>query len=560
MKRFILFIAFIFISSSSISEVHEYYFKFKVNDLSLINNLTKIISIDNVKGNEVYAYANDDELTAFSKYNIPYEMLPKPSELYTVQMSDDPQQVLDWDYYPTYDAYIAMMNQFAAQYPTLCKIVNVGTTVQGRAILFAVISDNVAVHEGEPQFQYSSSMHGDETTGYILMLRLINHLLTNYGTDPKVTGMVNNMEIWINPLGNPDGTYHGGNNTVNGAWRYNANGKDLNRNFPDPQDGPYPTGAWQPETIIYMNLFSANHFVMSANFHGGAEVVNYPWDTWARLHADDSWWIKVCRQYADTVHMNAVAGYMDDLNNGITNGYAWYRVAGGRQDYMTYFKHGRETTIELSNVKLLAPANLPAHWNYNYRSMLNYMQQAMYGVTGMVRDSVTLAPLKAMVFTNSHDIDSAEVYSDSTFGKYYRLILQGTYSITYSSPGHYSKTINNIFVKNDSTTTVNVLLRPFPVSVTNNGTGIPSEFSLGQNFPNPFNPSTTINVSIPKESEITLKIYDITGKEVSSLADGILKAGLYKFTFNATELPSGIYFYNLQTDGFTETKKMVLIK
>ncbi len=560
MKRFILFIAFIFISSSSISEVHEYYFKFKVNDLSLINNLTKIISIDNVKGNEVYAYANDDELTAFSKYNIPYEMLPKPSELYTVQMSDDPQQVLDWDYYPTYDAYIAMMNQFAAQYPTLCKIVNVGTTVQGRAILFAVISDNVAVHEGEPQFQYSSSMHGDETTGYILMLRLINHLLTNYGTDPKVTGMVNNMEIWINPLGNPDGTYHGGNNTVNGAWRYNANGKDLNRNFPDPQDGPYPTGAWQPETIIYMNLFSANHFVMSANFHGGAEVVNYPWDTWARLHADDSWWIKVCRQYADTVHMNAVAGYMDDLNNGITNGYAWYRVAGGRQDYMTYFKHGRETTIELSNVKLLAPANLPAHWNYNYRSMLNYMQQAMYGVTGMVRDSVTLAPLKAMVFTNSHDIDSAEVYSDSTFGKYYRLILQGTYSITYSSPGHYSKTINNIFVKNDSTTTVNVLLRPFPVSVTNNGTGIPSEFSLGQNFPNPFNPSTTINVSIPKESEITLKIYDITGKEVSSLADGILKAGLYKFTFNASELPSGVYFYKLQTDGYTDTKKMILIK
>jgi len=560
MKRFILFIAFVFISSSSFSEVHEYYFKFKVNDLSLINNLTKIISIDNVIGNEVYAFANDEELAAFSKYNIPYEMLPKPSELYPVEMSDDPQQLLEWDYYPTYDAYITMMNQFASQYPALCKIVNAGTTVQGRAILFAVISDNVTTPEAEPQFQYSSSMHGNEVTGYILMLRLINHLLTNYGTDPKVTAMVNNMEIWINPLANPDGTYHGGNNTVNGAWRYNANGKDLNRNFPDPQDGPHPTGAWEPETIIYMNLFSANHFVMSANFHGGAEVVNYPWDTWSRLHADDSWWIRVCRQYADTVHVYAVAGYMDDLNNGITNGYAWYRVAGGRQDYMTYFKHGRETTIELSNTMILPPANLPAHWNYNYRSLLNYMQQAMYGVTGTVKDSVTLAPLKAMVFTNSHDIDSAEVYSDSTFGKYYRLILQGTYSITYSSPGHYSKTVNNIFVKNDSTTTVNVLLRPFPVSVTNNGAGTPSEFSLGQNYPNPFNPATTINVSIPKETEITLKIYDVTGKEISSLADGILKAGLYKFTFNATELPSGVYFYKLQTDGFSDTKKMVLIK
>ena len=89
---------------------------------------------------------------------------------------------------------------------------------------------------------------------------------------------------------------------------------------------------------------------------------------------------------------------------------------------------------------------------------------------------------------------------------------------------------------------------------------IPENFFLDKNYPNPFNPATTINVSIPKESEVTLKIYDITGKEVSSLADGILKAGLYKFTFNATELPSGVYFYKLKTDGYTDTKKMVLIK
>jgi hypothetical protein len=550
----------VFISSSTFSEVHEYYFKFQLNDLSLVNQLTKIISIDNVKGNEVYAYANDDELAAFSKYNIKYEMLPKPSELYPVQMTDNPGEVLEWDSYPTYDAYVAMMNQFASQYPSLCRIVNAGTTVQGRSILFAVISDNVATHEAEPQFQYSSSMHGDEVTGYVLMLRLINHFLTNYGTDPKITAMVNGMEIWINPLANPDGTYHGGNTTVNGAWRYNSNGVDINRNFPDPQDGPHPTGTWAAETIVYMNLFSSNHFVMSANFHGGVEVVNYPWDTWSRLHPDDNWWIRISRQYADTVHVNAVSGYMTYLNNGITNGYAWYRVAGGRQDYMTYFKHGREVTIEISNTKLLPPANLPAHWNYNYRSMINYMQQAMFGVSGTVKDSVTLAPLKAMVFTSSHDIDSSEVFSDSTFGKYYRTILQGTYSMTYSSPGYYSKTVNNIFAKNDSLTTVNVLLRPLAVSITNNGSQIPAEYYLGQNYPNPFNPSTSINVSIPKESEVTLKVYDITGKEILTLADGILKAGLYKFTFNASELPSGVYFYKLKADGFSETKKMVLIK
>ena len=90
------------------------------------------------------------------------------------------------------------------------------------------------------------------------------------------------MEIYITPLANPDGTYHGGNNTVSGAWRGNANGIDLNRNYWDPADGQHPDGeVWQTETIANMNFMAAHHFVISANFHGGAEVVNYPWDTWS---------------------------------------------------------------------------------------------------------------------------------------------------------------------------------------------------------------------------------------------------------------------------------------
>ena len=94
--------------------------------------------------------------------------------------------------------------------------------------------------------------------------------------------ILDNCEIWINPLANPDGTYRSGNSTVNGAVRYNANFVDINRNFPDPADGPHPDGeVWQPETMIMMNVASANCFSASANFHGGEEVANYPWDTWS---------------------------------------------------------------------------------------------------------------------------------------------------------------------------------------------------------------------------------------------------------------------------------------
>jgi hypothetical protein len=107
-----------------------------------------------------------------------------------------------------------------------------------------------------------------------------------------------------------------------------------------------------------MAFAEERRIVLSANFHGGAEVVNYPWDTWARRHVDDAWLIHLSRGYADAVHAVAPAGYLTDLDNGITNGWDWYPVAGGRQDYMTWFRGGRETTIEISSTKLLPASQL----------------------------------------------------------------------------------------------------------------------------------------------------------------------------------------------------------
>jgi len=225
---------------------------------------------------------------------------------------------------------VSFMTGFASAYPDLCRLDTVGTTIQGRLILVVRISKNVNTEEAEPQFLYTSSIHGDETAGYVMMLHLADYLLSNYGIDSNVTRMVNSTEIFINPLANPDGTYHGGNNTVSGAIRYNANYIDLNRNFPDPKVGQHPDGnAWQPETIEWMDYATKNHFTMSINFHGGEEVFNYPWDTWSKLTADDNWWQLVAREYADTVHQYAPAGYFTDLVNGVTNGYAWYEVNGG---------------------------------------------------------------------------------------------------------------------------------------------------------------------------------------------------------------------------------------
>ena len=89
----------------------------------------------------------------------------------------------------------------------------------------------------------------------------------------------------------------------------------------------------------------------------------------------------------------------------------------------------------------------------------------------------------------------------------------------------------------------------------------PTVYSLSQNYPNPFNPQTTISYSLPSAGFVTLKVYDMIGHEVTTLIQGKKEtAGNHFKTFNAGNLPSGIYFYRLQTDKFSETKKMILIK
>lgn len=98
------------------------------------------------------------------------------------------------------------------------------------------------------------------------------------------------------------------------------------------------------------------------------------------------------------------------------------------------------------------------------------------------------------------------------------------------------------------------------VNVLNNNTGIPAEYALSQNFPNPFNPSTKINFDLPENGNVTLKLMDISGKEVATLVNSKFSAGSYSFTFDGRGLSSGVYFYRLKTDKFSMTKRMVLVK
>jgi ligand-binding sensor domain-containing protein len=104
--------------------------------------------------------------------------------------------------------------------------------------------------------------------------------------------------------------------------------------------------------------------------------------------------------------------------------------------------------------------------------------------------------------------------------------------------------------------------RPLSEMITDvkSTTDLPKEFALYQNYPNPFNPSTTFRYSIPNESKVIIKVYDILGKEIEALVSEEKPAGTYELIWNAANLPSGVYFYQLRAGNLVETKKMLLLK
>ncbi|MCF8368088.1 MAG: hypothetical protein K9G76_03540 [Bacteroidales bacterium] len=479
-KIFILFFvlfSFTLLYSQDIEEIFkdkgEIYFQTEIEDHTIIEKLTRIISIDGIQDNKVFAYANKKEFKQFLEIGLAYKILPHPNEGFNPQMAtfEQIQNADNWSFYPTYDAYVALMYQFEANYPGICDVFSIGQSVNGRDLLVAKISDNVSSDEAEPEFFYTSSMHGDELTGYPLMLNLIDSLLSEYGSNTRITNLVNEMEIYINPLANPDGTFAGGNNTVSGATRYNANWVDLNRNYPDPVGGQHPDNkAWQPETINFMNFAESRDFVMAANFHGGAEVFNYPWDHKFPFHPDDDWWKLIGHEYADTAQAYSPTGYMNGFDDGITNGADWYLVYGGRQDYMNYFHQCKEVTIEISDTKLIPASQLLAHWEYNRRSLLNYMEQCLYGIRGIVTDAASGLPIEAEIFLLNHDEDSTWVYSSLPAGNYHRQINTGSYDLRFSAPCYETQILNNVSLLNYTTTVIDVQLIPSIADFTANST------------------------------------------------------------------------------------------
>ena len=482
----------------------EYYFTLSVDDPTQIQELSRICSVDGTDGRHVVAYANQQEYDRLIALGFQPELQTPPSLRANVTMWDG-QGTYNWDSYLTYDQYVSMMEGFPdkAIEGCECTLFSLGTlsTTNHRQLLGVRINNGNP--EGKPKFLYSSTMHGDEITGMILMLRLIDLLCTS--TDDQVVNLVNSLDIYILPLTNPDGTYKGGNSTVNSAQRYNGYNKDLNRNYKDYFEGEHPDGnAYQDETLWTMAFADSLLFTMGGNYHGGAEVMNYPWDPVYTDHADKDWYEYTCTKYVQ-VARQAYNSYMTDTySDGVTNGATWYTISGSRQDYMNYFKHCREVTLELSIDKKLANDLLPSYTSRNIAPMMAYMNRATKGLRGFVTDSVTGEPLEAMIFVQGYDYFNSHVYSYQPTGEYYRYFKAGHYNVSFYADGYIHKTFA-VDISDDAPLQLDVqLVQGYdPELIAENGTEV---FSL---YPNP----VAEKLFVDSGNRISyVEIYDASGR------------------------------------------------
>ena len=448
MNRLILnFILISFIFSFTSYDTYSIILK-SSKDLDRITQAGAIIDHYH-NGNEVHILATESQYYIIINAGINIKKIENKARQYYLELleetrdSDNPMR----DYHD-YNELTEFLVNISNTYPSITNLISIGQSVQGRELWVLEISDNPGVNEVEPEFRYIANMHGDETVGREMSVYLIDWLCSNYGVSERATNLINNTSIHIMPSMNPDGFELG--------QRNNANDVDLNRDFPDQfQDPNNNVNGRQPETRSVMQWSEQHNFILSANMHTGALVVNYPFDgpnsgSYSAC-PDDDIFVDLALTYSEN-HQDMYTE--SPFSQGITNGAQWYALFGGLQDWSYVWTKAFDVTLEQNEVKWPNQNLLPGLWDENREAMISYIER-VHGpsVKGVVIDADSGLPVPCSITVEGNE---NVISNDIEYGDYYRLLTPGTYQITFNSIGYepQSQTIN----VNDSAVTLNIEL------------------------------------------------------------------------------------------------------
>jgi hypothetical protein len=326
----------------------------------------------------------------------------------------------------------------AQNHPSICRLDTIGHSFNGNLIPAMKISDNVDVMEGEPRICFDFSIHGNENNGCEIAHYSLIQVVEGYNIDPDITRWVNEREIWLVPMDNPDGLI--------ARTRANGNGVDCNRNYglswgfgSNGGSGPFS----EPETQCYYWLGEEHPMAAWSQYHSGVEVVMWCWGYTTRAAPDSVITAYEMTRYGQIC--NYPAGQISRILYSVTGGSVdWYQGANGALGYVAEVCDGQPSpTSQIDTIN-----------RKNWTAMKEQIERVMWGVRGRVLDSVTGQPVRARVRVNPPDWFT---YTDS-MGYFHRNAHAGTYAVTFEANGYRTKTVSGVVVPADTFKVVNVSL------------------------------------------------------------------------------------------------------
>ncbi|MCD4746570.1 MAG: carboxypeptidase regulatory-like domain-containing protein [Bacteroidales bacterium] len=502
----------------------------------------------------------------------------------------------DLNGYRNYDELLTELQQIEADHPGLCKLYDIGET-RGKEysnngnsnydnyyheVWALKVSDNVEIEEDEPCVYYMGEHHAREPISLEVTMAILNHILNNYGTDPTITQNVNNTQIWFIPLVNPNGHKivtdeidlwwrknicdNNGNGQINPSTGYDyPDGVDPNRNYgfhwggegasSDPNSQTYRglEAFSEPEVQAMRDIMLNHHFVTGITYHSYSELVLFPFGYSENIYAPDNDALEdLAVSMANTIPAQG-GGYYDPIH-----GWELYPCSGTTDDY-AYGVYGIFSfTIELATEFIPPAGQVQGICDDNIQASMILLDRVNHStLTGLISDAQTSEAVVAEIFIQGIDDTGEWKYpyvSDEEFGRYYRLLMDGNYNVTFSSYGYISQTVNNVNITNTSQTILDISMEPAQVLsvsgiVTDGDTGYPIENVTIEVLNTPVDPVTTNSngeYTIPEIYESTYQFKASKEGYASSIVEATVNSqnnivNFILFETNAVSFESGTF-------------------